>query len=153
MKTAALSALIALSITATAAAQGSRVWVVETPKDAHAVLAFGTPGGADAPVVFRCVPKSGQVQVTASMNRGPPEASRSIPASVTVASETASATLRGQVVKTTYGGLAQTEFSTRAPVAADFRKTGIIGVTVLGETVSLPPANKGMVRKFLGACK
>jgi hypothetical protein len=153
MKTAALAGLATL-IASTAAAQGSQVWVVETPKEADAVLAFGTPGMTDAPLVLRCTPKSGQVQLIATFTRAPPQTARTIPASVTVTSEAASATLRGQVAQTAYGGaMARAEFSTRAPVAAAMRKTGIIGVAALGETLALPPAPKGMVRKFLGACK
>jgi len=51
------------------------------------------------------------------------------------------------------GSIAATEFSTRAPVVAAFKRTGVIGVTALGETLALPAAPKSAVRKFFGACK
>lgn len=131
-----------------------QVWAVDTPKEADAILAFGTPGGSDAPVAFRCTPKSGQVQVIATLTRAPPPNAGTIPASVSIASEAATSTLRGQVTRAQgNGGLAVTEFSTRAPVVDAFRKTGLVSVSALGETVTPPPAPKGMVRKFFGACK
>lgn len=151
-------ALLVAAFTATAGGGQTQpmgqVWAVDTPKDADAILAFGTPGGNDAPVAFRCTPKSGQVQLVTTLTREPPPNARTMPASVSVASEGAVTTLRGQVTRAqTMGGLALAEFSTRAPVVDAFRKTGMVSVTALGETVTPPPAAKGMVRKFFSACK
>lgn len=149
-----LFAAFAISLATSAAAQEAQVWAVETPKEGDATLAFGTPNLADAPIFLRCPAKSGQVEVTASLTRTPPPALTSMPASVTVTSDAASATLRGQVTRATgTGSLAVAEFSTRAPVTAAFRKTGVVSVTALGETITPPPAPKSMVRKFLGACR
>ena len=39
------------------------------------------------------------------------------------------------------------------PLAAAFRKTGVISLSAAGDSVKPPPAPKGAVRKFLGACK
>ena len=77
------------------------------------------------------------------------------PMSVALNSEGANATLRGQihVDEATGGSLAIAEFSTAAPLATAFRKTGLVTLTAAGETVQPPPAPKSMVRKFLGACK
>jgi hypothetical protein len=152
MKRFVLAALFAA--TAAQAQPLEQVWAVNTPKDADAILAFGTPGGADAPVAFRCTPKSGQVRVVALLTRSPPPEDPTIPASVTIASETTSSTLRGQVTRALGGGgLASTEFSTEAPLVDAFRKSGLVSVTALGETVTLPPAPKSTVRKFFGACR
>lgn len=152
MKTLALAALFSLAA-APAFAQEAMAWVVDTPRDAEAVLAFGFPGGNNAPVVFRCMPETGQVHVAASLTRGPPAGTNAVPASVVVASEASAATLRGQVALAVTGGaLATAEFSTRAAVVDAFRKTGIVSVTAIGETVTPPQASKGMVRKFFRAC-
>lgn len=153
MKSLLFTALAAAFATC-AVAQEAQVWAVETPRDGEATLAFGTPNLSDAPIFFRCQAKSGQVEVTASLTRTPPPALTSIPASVTVSSEAASATLRGQVTRAAgAGSLAVAEFSTRAPLTAAFRKTGVVSVTALGETITPPPGPKSMVRKFLGACR
>lgn len=152
MKTLVLAALLSVLAVPTFA-QEAMVWVVETPKDGEAVLAFGFPGGSNAPVVFRCTPETGQVHVTASLTRPPPSGARAMPASVTVASGPVAATLRGQVTSAVTGGaLASAEFSTRAAVVNAFRKTGSVSVASIGETVSPPPAAKGMIRKFFRAC-
>lgn len=148
MKLAA--ALVLASIATSAHGQAPRAWVVETPKDADAWLRYGAPGERDQPLAFTCVRKSGQVQLGAVVGK---TIDRPVPASVTLTSEAAGATLRGRVKPLPYGALAGAEFSTRAPVAAAFRKTGLISVSVLGETVVPPPAPKGAVRKFLSACK
>jgi hypothetical protein len=77
------------------------------------------------------------------------------PMSVALTSEGASATMRGQVNvdEATGGSLAIAEFSTAAPLATAFRKTGLVTLKAAGETVQPPPAPKSMVRKFLRACK
>lgn len=148
-----LATILVFALAASAAqAQDTRVWMVQTPKDNDAWLRFATPDTDDQPAAFRCTPKSGQVQVLAEMRKA---VSARIPVSVTVASAPASATLRGWADPNliTDGALVTAEFSTRAPVVAAFRKTGLVSVTALGETIALPPAPKGVVRKFFGACK
>ncbi len=147
----AMIAISTLLATATQA-QDARVWMVDTPKDSDAWLRYATPDTDDQPAAFRCTPKSGQVQVIAEI--GKPVSAR-IPVSVTVSSPPASATLRGSAEANAIsdGALASAEFSTRAPLVAAFRKTGVVSVTALGETLALPPAPKGVVRKFFRACR
>ncbi|MDP3855896.1 hypothetical protein [Phenylobacterium sp.] len=144
--------LISCLLASAAQAQDARVWMVQTPKDNDAWLRYATPGTDDQPLAFRCVPKSGQVSVSAVLAK--PVGAR-LPASVTVASAPASATLRGSVEPdlVTDGALASAEFSTRAPVVEAFRKTGLVSVAAQGETMTPPPAPKGVVRKFFGACR
>ena len=118
-----LATILVFALTASAAqAQDARVWMVETPKDDDAWLRYATPDTDDQPAAFRCAPKSGQVQVMAEMRK--PVSAR-IPVSVTIASAPASATLRGSAApdEITGGSLVSAEFSTRAPLAAAFRKT------------------------------
>ena len=159
---------IALALFATASqAQETRAWAVETPKDAEAWLRYATPDTDDQPLAFSCVRKSGQVKVAGAISRrlgvkmeGGVWLDRAglrapWPMSVTLSSEGASATLRGQAHadEVTGGTLAIAEFSTRAPFAEAFRKTGVVSLTAAGETLQPPPAPKSMVRKFLGTCK
>lgn len=162
------AAALAFAALATAAqAQDTRVWTVETPKEADAWLRFGTPDSDDQPLAFSCVRGSGQLKVAAAISRklGVRQAGGAWvdkaglrapwPLSVTLASKDSSATLRGQGHADEVGGgtLVLSEFSTRAPVSAGFRKSGEIRLTAAGETLEPPPAPKGAVRKFLGACK
>lgn len=163
----AVAAALAFFVTP-AAAQEAMVWAVETPKDADAALRYAIPDTDAQPIAFACVRGSGQVKVFAQLAReigvkmdaggawvdkaglrGP------WPMSVALNSEGANATLRGQihVDEATGGSLAIAEFSTAAPLATAFRKTGLVTLTAAGETVQPPPAPKSMVRKFLGACK
>lgn len=160
---------LALSLLASqAVAQETYAWSVETPKDADAALRYAIPDTDAQPIAFSCVRKSGQVKVFAQLAReiGVKMEAGGVwidkagvrgpwPMSVILTSETASATLRGQVHvdEATGGSLAIAEFSTAAPVADVFRKTGLISLKAAGETVQPPPAPKSMVRKFLGACK
>ncbi len=167
MKLAACALPLALFATQ-AAAQEAHVWSVETPKDADAALRYAIPDTDAQPVAFSCVRKSGQVKVFAQLAReiGVKMEASGLwvdkagvrgpwPMSVILTSDSASATLRGQVHvdEATGGSLAIAEFSTAAPVAEAFRKTGLISLKAAGETVQPPPAPKSMVRKFLGACK
>ncbi|HVK42432.1 MAG TPA: hypothetical protein VM471_08140 [Phenylobacterium sp.] len=150
------------------AAQETYAWSVETPKDAEAALRYAIPDTDAQPIAFACVRKSGQVKVFAQLRReiGVKMEAGGVwvdqagvrgpwPMSVALNSEAASATLRGQAHadEATGGTLAIAEFSTAAPVAEAFRKTGMITLTAAGESVQPPPAPKSMVRKFLGACK
>ncbi|MDP3748937.1 MAG: hypothetical protein Q8Q88_18005 [Phenylobacterium sp.] len=146
-----LATILISALTATAAqAQDTRVWSVDTPKEADAWLRYGTPQTDDQPLAFTCVRKSGQVELGVVIHK---PVNSPQPASVTVASEAAAVTLRGRAEPLRGGALAGAEFSTLAPMAAAFRKTGLVTVTALGETISPPPAPKGAVRKFFGACK
>ena len=162
------AAALALALFATTAhAQETRVWAVETPKDAQAWLRYATPDSDDQPLAFSCVRKSGQVQVVALVSRtmgARKEGTAWVdeagvrapwPLSVSLASEEGSATLRGRAEpeEMSGGSLVTSEFSTRAPFAESFRKSGFVRVTAAGETVEPPPAPKSMVRKFLRACK
>lgn len=162
-----VAVVLALSATQ-AAAQETHVWSVETPKDADAALRYAIPDTDAQPIAFSCVRKSGQVKVFAQLVReiGVKMEAGGVwldkagvrgpwPMSVILASDTASATLRGHAHadEATGGTLAIAEFSTAAPLAAAFRKTGLITLKAAGETVQPPPAPKSMVRKFLGACK
>ncbi|MBT9470444.1 MAG: hypothetical protein V4514_06685 [Pseudomonadota bacterium] len=162
-----LAAALALFATQ-AAAQDTHVWSVETPKDADAALRYAIPDTDAQPIAFVCVRKSGQVKVFGQLARqiGVTQEAGGTwldkarvrgpwPMSVALSSEAATSTLRGQAHadETTGGTLAIAEFSTAAPVAAAFRKTGLITLKAAGETVQPPPAPKSMVRKFLSACK
>lgn len=162
------AAVLALVLFATAAnAQETRVWAVETPKDAEAWLRYATPDTDDQLLAFSCERKSGQVRVSALVTRefgarkdGEVWLDRAgvrapWPLSVTLASEGGSVTLRGaaQPEEMSGGSIVFTEFSTRAAFADAFRKSGLVSLTAAGETLSPPPAKKSMVRKFLGACK
>jgi hypothetical protein len=161
-------AVLAFALFATAAnAQETRVWSVETPKDEPAWLRYATPDTDDQPLAFACQRKSGQVKVLAIIGRqmgarkdGGIWVDRAgvrapWPLSVSLFSEKASATLRGgaEPEELSGGSLIVSEFSTRAPFAESFRKSGYVRVAAGGETVEPPPAPKSMVRKFLGTCK
>jgi hypothetical protein len=164
-----LAAVAVLALFATpAVAQEAHVWSVETPKEAEAALRYAIPDTDAQPIAFTCVRKSGQVKVFAQLRReiGVKMEAGGIwvdeagvrgpwPMTVALASEEASATLRGQAHadEATGGTLAIAEFSTAAPLAGAFRKSGVISLSAAGETVQPPPAPKSMVRKFLGACK
>ena len=165
------SAVLALALfTASGAAQAQDsdyAWSVETPKDADAALRFGLPDTDDQPITFTCVRGSGQVKVSADIAKrlgvervGETWVDKSgvrapWPMSVVLASEGAALTLRGvgHPNDITDGTLVLAEFSTRAPLVAAFRKTGVISLSAAGDSVKPPPAPKGAVRKFLGACK
>lgn len=155
MKTALVIALLAF--TTAAQAQDINAWRVDTPKDLEASLAYGGPTPDQASLVFKCAPKSGQVQMWVSLANPPPPSRPGfpVPASVSLTSDLANATLRGTVKADPAGGgsIANTEFSTKAPVVAAFRKSGMVRLSVLGETVEPLPAKASLVRKFLGVCK
>lgn len=161
------AALLALLATAAQAQAPERVWSVETPRDGEAALRYGAPDTDDQPIAFFCARKSGQVRVLGDLAKG--LAVRQVggtwvdeagvrepwPMSVVLASQGVSLNLRGQgrANEITEGTTAQAEFSTLAPFAAAFRKSGMVSLTAIGETVQPTPAPKGRVRKFLGFCK
>ena len=161
-------AALALSLATAAGAQDTdHVWTVETPKDGEAALRFGTPNTDDQPLAFFCTRKSGQVKLLADLAKqlgvrqiGETWVDRAgvrepWPMSVTLVSQGVSLSLRGQgsANEITHGTTAQAEFSTLAPFAAAFRKSGEVTLTAIGETLQPAPAPKGQVRKFLGFCK
>lgn len=164
-----LAAALALALFATAASAQApeRVWSVETPKDAQATLRYGLPDTDDQPIAFFCARKSGQVKVLADLAKqlGVRQMGQAWvdkagvrepwPMSVVLASQGVSLGLRGQgrVNEITEGTTVEAEFSTLAPFAAAFRKSGAVTLTAMAETVQPTPAPKGLVRKFLGACK
>ena len=156
MKSVRAAVFLAL-IAAPAIAQEPRAWSVETPKESEAWLRYGVPGTEDRQLAFACVRKSGQVQVGATVSRQMAAGRDSSgawvdragirapwPLSVAVSSESATTTLRGQARpdQTEGGTTVLTEVSTRAPVVAEFRKTGIVVLTAAGETIQPPPAPK-----------
>lgn len=168
MKFAAALALALLASSASAQSPApAREWSVETPKEADAALRFGVPDTDDQPMAFVCARGSGQVKVSAELAKR--LAVREVggawvdkvgirepwPMSVALTTEGASVTLRGagHASEITEGTLVTAEFSTRAPFTAALRKSGQVQLSASGETVQPPPVPKGMVRKFLGACK
>lgn len=167
MKSVALAVALLAAAGAVQAQEAEHVWSVETPKDAEAALRFGRPDTDDQPIAFNCVRGSGQVKVSADISKrlGVEQIGETWvdkagvrapwPMSVALASGEATLNLRGMGHPNdiTDGTLVLAEFSTRAPLAAAFRKTGIISLTAAGESVTPPPAPKGAVRKFLSACK
>ncbi|KQW70488.1 hypothetical protein ASE17_16495 [Phenylobacterium sp. Root77] len=167
MKSAALALALFAASGAAHAQDSDYAWSVETPKDAEAALRFGLHDTDDQPIAFTCVRGSGQVKVSADLAKrlgveriGETWVDKAgvrapWPMSVAMASEGASLTLRGvgHPNDITDGTLVLTEFSTRAPLAAAFRKSGVVSLTAAGESVKPPPAPKGAVRKFLSACK
>lgn len=162
-------ALALFLLTATAAqAQDGRVWTLSNDKTLPDVaLVYGAPNSDDMAVSLRCVRGTGQV--SAAFPVTPQLADRQQdgvwvdkigrpapwPASVTVASGLAIATLRGQAVAgdANVGSRLSAEVATRAPVIAAFKKTGVIALSGLGETKSTPPVPLKQVRPFLSACK
>lgn len=167
MKPAPFIATFALLAAPAFAQDAGHVWTVETPKGAEAALRFGTPNTDDQPIAFFCARKSGQVKVSADL--GKQLAARQVgetwvdksgvrepwPMTVTLASQGVTLSLRGKgyANEIISGTTALGEFSTRAPFVAAFRKSGELTLSAIGETLAPAPAPKGLVRKFLGACK
>lgn len=164
-----LALALGLLLTAPAAhAQDTRTWVLAADKTAPDVaLTYGAPASDDVVVTLRCPRQTGQV--TAAFAVVAKLAARRQgavwvdgigrpapwPTSVTIASGTATATLRGLagVDERNGGSLLSAEIATRAPAIAAFRKTGVIILTGLNETREAPPAPLKLVRSFLSACK
>ena len=164
----ALPALVTFVVASAAGAQETPqpTWRVDTPRDAPATLAYGLESAAPI-LVLRCERGLGQVRVSVELERR--LADRKIgevwadkvgirepwPMSLALASRDSAMTLRGEgrANEAARGTTASAEFSTRAPFASALRKSGEIGLTVIGETVQPQPAPKGQVRKFLRACK
>ena len=138
-------------------------WSVETPKDAPATLIHGTP----ATVGFACQKGSGQVEVrvvaakTLADHRLGEATLDAVgvpapwPASLGFASADETSTQRGHAEPNPAGpgSVVTSEISTAAPVIKAFAKTGMIGLTALGETTAQPPVKPALVRRFLGVCR
>lgn len=168
MKTAAFAAAgLALGLAVPAGAQGSGVWTLDTPKPpldvAH--LIYAAPGAPAPLVAVSCRRKTGQViasfdaaQSLAASRRGETWVDRigrpaPWPVSVTIASGAARTTLRGQASPNPAGGsTVSVEVSDRAPVLAEWKKTGALQLEALDETRAPPPAKKGLVSRFLRFC-
>ncbi|MBP7651401.1 MAG: hypothetical protein KA085_05865 [Phenylobacterium sp.] len=162
-------ALALLLLTATAAqAQDGRAWTLSNDKTLPEVaLIYGAPNSDDVVATLRCPRGTGQVTASFPVSARLADRLESDvwvdrigrpapwPASVTLASGLASATLRGQATADDLNGgsLLSAEVATRAPVIAAFKQTGAITLSGLGETKSAPPVPLKQVRPFLSACK
>lgn len=162
-------ALTLLLLTASAAqAQDGRVWTLSNDKTLPDVaLVYGAPNSDDVEVALRCPRGTGQISAAFPVATRLADRQQDAvwvdkigrpapwPASVTLASGLASATLRGQASADDLNGgsLLSAEVATRAPVIAAFRKTGVITLSGLGETKSAPPVPLKQVRPFLSACR
>ncbi|WP_340647579.1 hypothetical protein [Phenylobacterium sp.] len=160
-------AVLLLTATATAAhAQDGRVWTLSNDKAFPDVgLVYGAPD--DVVTALRCPRGTGQVTVSFvvasrladrqqdgvwvdTIGRPAPW-----PTSVVLTSGSASATLRGQAGVDDLNGasLLSAEVATRAPVIAAFKKTGVLTLSGLGESKTVPPVPLKQVRPFLRACR
>jgi len=160
-------ALAALALSSAAQAQDGRVWSVQAVKGEPALLAYAAPDSEDLGVSLSCPRGTGQITVTSAIERRLADHLRGEtwvdklghpapwPARVALSSGAASATLRGQANpdEMNGGSTLTTEVSSAAPVIKAFRKTGVLKVAALGETLAPPAAATRMVRTFLGACR
>lgn len=166
--------LVALGLAALAAdAAGAQTpaapaWTLSLPKAPEdlARLTYEEPGAEAGRLLLSCKPKSGQMVAAfdvktklASRRRGDvwiDAIGRPAPwaVSVTVASLTLSTTLRGAADhnESTKGSSVAVEISTRAPVLAEWRKTGVLSVGAALEKNAPPPTPKALVSRFLRAC-
>ncbi|CAN5904048.1 hypothetical protein BH11PSE1_BH11PSE1_29320 [soil metagenome] len=143
-----LALVLAFVLTATAVEAQAPPWTLTAEKGQPAELVFGAYD-----LILRCPPGAkGQITVDLKV---PASGEAAIPRSVKLSSGLASATLRGQapVLGKLGASFAESEFSTSAPVADAFRKTGQISVSAMEVTQSPPPAKPAMARKFLNACR
>ena len=141
-------ALALFLLTATAVQAQAPTWSLTAEKGQPAELVFGADD-----LILRCPPGAkGQILVDLKV---PASGQAPIPRSVKLSSGLAGATLRGQapVLGKLGESFAESEFSTAAPVAEAFRKTGQITVSAMDVTQSPPPAKPAMARKFLNACR
>jgi len=161
-----LPALMLLAATAASAQPANRVWAVALPKNGDAVLRYAFLNSDDLALGFMCTKGTGQIKVIAAspvrlnepQDPDAPRASPVIasrPASITVISGAASATVPGRVGPDgEHGGsFLMTELSSASPVIQSFRKTGLLRVTALREAIDAPPTPKGMLGAFLRYCK
>ena len=161
--------ILCLAATATGAqAQTPRSWNLVADKAAPDVtLFYGVPQTDDVALTLRCPRQTGQI--TVGFGVGAKLADRQSagvwvdkigrpapwPASVVLTSGVATTTLRGQAMPDDLDGGTRlaAEVSTRAPVIAAFKKSGVIAASGLGETASGPPVPLKLVRPFLSACR
>ena len=143
-------ALVLIATLAAGAAQAQApAWALTAEKGQPAELVFGADD-----LILRC-PPGARGQITVDLMVPPTGDPAPIPRSVKLSSGLAATTLRGQapVIGRFGASFAESEFSTAAPVAQAFRKTGQISVSAMDVTQSPVPAKPAMVRKFLSACR
>ena len=161
--------ILCLAAAATRAqAQAPRSWNLAADKAAPEVtLFYGAPQTDDVVLALKCPRQTGQVTVSFSVAaRLADRQSAGVwvdkigrpapwPASVVLTSGIATTTLRGQAMPDDLDGgtWLAAEVSTRAPVIAAFKKTGVLSASGLGQNASGPPAPLKLVRPFLSACR
>jgi hypothetical protein len=150
-----LAVILITALAAGSAQAQTPAWSLTVEKGQPATLVFGADD-----LTLRCPPDArGQITVDLKIPGAPSNANGDvvtpIPRSVKVTSGLASTTLRGQapVLGKLGAAFAESEFSTAAPVAETFRKTGQISVSAMDVTQSPPPAKPAMARKFLNVCR
>ena len=168
---AALPVAVALLAAYPAAAQtegedGARRWTLTVEKE-EALLVYAVPDSDDLSLSLRCRRDTGQIVISfltetrlAARRAGQVWLDKigrpaPWPTSVTVVTPSARTTVRGQAEpEEMYGGsLVSVELADRAPVMADFGKTGRLRLEALGEVGEEAPARPGEVRRFLRACR
>lgn len=138
-----MRSLLILAALLAASSVQAQDWSVATEKGQPARLTFGEAG-----LTLQCPPgAAGEISVSFPLPQPPPAAR---PASVILTSGADRAVLRGMAAP---GSGASAEVSSQAPVIAAFRKTGVLSVAALDQTLTPPPAKTGLVRRFLGACR
>jgi hypothetical protein len=159
--------LVILGAGPATAAETGRVWAIALPKEGDAVLRYAFPDTKDLMLGLTCAKGTGQVQIVAASPvrliepvdpdapTGTTPVAAQRPASIGVAAGAATATLPGRVgPDAVYGGsFVLTEISTASPVMSAFRKTRMLKVSALRESVETPPAPAAMLGKFLRFCR
>lgn len=162
----ALVLIPALAAALPALAQDGRAWSLAVG-DVEAHMGFGAPESDDRLLALYCTRKTGQIHVGFDVDRrladrlngqawvdssGRPAP---WPVSVTLASATARTTVPGKADadEMNGGSSISVEVSDRAPVMAEFVKTGVLKLTALEQTVEAPPPPRGLAARLLRACK
>lgn len=170
--------LIALATALSASVAGAQptptpadgpVWAFTAAKLPETVsyLRYAIPDADEIGVTLSCPRKSGEITARFDVDqrladhlqgrtwvdrigRPPPW-----PISVTLASATAATTLRGQAQpdEMNGGSSISVDVSDRAPVLAEFARTGQLKLTALSGSVQPPPAPKGLAGRFLRSCR
>jgi hypothetical protein len=169
MKTAALFAAALALAALPAAAQDASAWALSLPKKPAdtAYLSFRAFGAADETFGLSCQVKTGQIIVHAQIDKRPAASLRGDawideigrpapwPVSVTVVSGAAQTTVPGRIRPDDQGDGSgvSVELSDRAPVLAEFGKTGVLSVRALDAVAQVPPASKRDAGRFLRACR
>jgi hypothetical protein len=135
----------------------TRQWTA-TIGETEAFFAYATPESDDVAVSLSCRRKTGQIKILAPFEQRLAGRARSRPLSVTVVSGTkkpVSATVPGvaRPDEMNGGATVETELADRAPVMAEFGRSGRLRLEAAGEAVEPPPAPAGQARRFLRACR